>query len=134
MVVITGDLFKCVHLGTPSPDIWLWSLKLEVCTVSKQAVHILLEYFLVTGRNKVVAKVIFLHLFVILFTGRGGLPQCMLGYHPPGAIPSWSNTTPPGTDTPTLGPDPPRTRPPPGTDTPLGADPLYVMREPQKFI
>ena len=29
----------------------------------------------------IVAKVIFLHLSVILFTG--GLPQCMLGYHTP---------------------------------------------------
>ena len=44
---------------------------------------------LVTGRNKVVAKVIFLHLSVILFTG-GSLPQCMLGCQPPGA-----DTTPP---------------------------------------
>ena len=37
---------------------------------------------IITGRNEVVAKVIFLHLSVILFTG-GGLPQCMLGYCPP---------------------------------------------------
>ena len=36
---------------------------------------------LVTVRNEV-AKVMFLHLSVILFTGEG-LPQCMLGYHPP---------------------------------------------------
>ena len=36
--------------------------------------------FIFTGRNEVVAKVIFLHLFVILFTG-GCLPQCMLGNH-----------------------------------------------------
>ena len=35
----------------------------------------------ITGRNEVVAKVMFLQLCVILFTG-GGLPQCMLGYHP----------------------------------------------------
>ena len=40
--------------------------------VDKRAVRILLE---------VVAKVIFLHLSVILFTG-GCLPQCMVGYHP----------------------------------------------------
>ena len=32
-----------------------------------------------TDRNEVVAKVMFLHLSVILFTG--GLPQCMLGNH-----------------------------------------------------
>ena len=49
--------------------------------------------FIFTGRNEVVAKVIFLHLSVILFTG-GRLPQCMLGYHP-------------------LGADPPRADPPP---------------------
>ena len=30
------------------------------------------------------AKVMFLHLSVILFTGGGCLPQCMLGYTPPG--------------------------------------------------
>ena len=29
------------------------------------------------------AKVMFLHVSVILFRGGGGLPQCMLGYHPP---------------------------------------------------
>ena len=35
----------------------------------ERAVCIPLECILVTGRNEVVAKVIFLHLFVILFTG-----------------------------------------------------------------
>ena len=51
---------------------------------------------IITGRNEVVAKVIFLHLSVIhsVHRGGGGLPQCMLGY-------------PPGADT------PPRSRPPP---------------------
>ena len=33
------------------------------------------------------AKVMFLHVSVILFTG--GLPQGMLGYHPPGAVHAW---------------------------------------------
>ena len=37
-----------------------------------------------TVRNEV-AKVMFLHLSVILSTG-GGLPQCMLGYHPPPGV------------------------------------------------
>ena len=56
------------------------------------------------------AKVIFLHLFVILFTGGGCLSQCMLGYHSPlGA------DIPPEADTPC-------SRHPPGADTPLGAD------------
>ena len=50
------------------------------------------------GRNEVVAKVIFLHLSVILFTG-GVLPQCMLGYHPQTPDPPWT-PDPPGADTP----------------------------------
>ena len=67
----------------------------------------------ITGRNEVVAKVIFLHLFVILFTGGlPGLPQCMLGYHPQGQTPR--DQTPPGADT-------PQNRHPPEAD-PLGAD------------
>ena len=53
----------------------------------------------ITGRNEVVAKVMFLHLFVILFTGGGCLPRCMLGYHtPPGA--DTPQSRPPGADTP----------------------------------
>ena len=50
-----------------------------------------------TGRNEVVAKVIFLHLSVIHSVHRGGLPQCMLGYHhppPPGSRPPWEQTPP----------------------------------------
>ena len=78
---------------------------------------------IVTGRNEVVAKVIFLHLFVILFTG-GGLPQCMLGYHPRDQTPPEQTPqdqtpreqtppeqTPPGTRPPEQ--TPPGTRPPP---------------------
>ena len=40
-------------------------------------------------------KVMFLHLPVILFTGWGCLPQCMLGYTPPwpwAATPPWADT------------------------------------------
>ena len=51
-----------------------WQTTPQSCwhTVNKRAVRILLECNLVTGRNEVVAKVIFLHLFVILFMGGGG--------------------------------------------------------------
>ena len=53
---------------------------------------------LITGCNEVVAKVIFLHLSVILFTG-GGLPQHMLGHplqsrHPQSRHPPWEQTPP----------------------------------------
>ena len=52
-----------------------------------------------TGRNEVLAKVIFLHLFVILFTGGG----CLARRTPPGQVP-------------------PRTRYPPGPGTPPSPD------------
>ena len=92
-----------------------------------------------------------------VFTGvcdsvnRGGLPQCMLGYHhhppprtrPPRADPPWSRA--PGADpleqTPLLdqtpprsrppGPDPPWTRPPPGSrlrDT-INERPVRILLE-----
>ena len=64
-----------------------------------------------TGRNEVVAKVLFLHLSVILFTG-GVLPQCMLGYQPP-----QDQADPPRPGRPP--PDPPGPgRHPPGKQTP----------------
>ena len=53
-------------------------------------------------------KVMFLYLFVILFTGGGG-PQCMLEYTPPGRPLLADNT---------LG------RHPPGQTSPLGRHPL----------
>ena len=88
----------------------------EVPRVGKWAVCILLECFLVTGRNEVVAKVIFLHLFVIMFTGGGGSASVHTGIHPPGADPPGADyppeQTPPGADT------PPRPDPPPGKQTP----------------
>ena len=54
---------------------------------------------IVTGCNEVVAKVIFLHLFVILFTGGkggGGLPQCILGYQCPPPPQDQTPPPPPG--------------------------------------
>ena len=63
----------------------------------------------ITVRNEV-TKVMFLHLSVILFTG-GGLPQYMLGYHPPGP-----GTPPQRADPPRLGG--PRGQTPPRADHP----------------
>ena len=50
----------------------------------------------ITGRNEVVAKVIFLHLFVILFTGVGcdGIPEGTEADPLPGAEPPWSRHPP----------------------------------------
>ena len=75
------------------------------------------KYYLltfITGRNEVVAKVMFLHVCVILFTGgvsgQGENPTTP----PPGREnPPWSRH-PPQDQTP-LGPDPPGPDPPPGS-------------------
>ena len=57
---------------------------------------------IITSRNKVVAKVIFLHLFVIMFTvGRG---VCLS---------AWWDTTPPWEQTPPRADTSPRADPPP---------------------
>ena len=65
------------------------------------------EVYFFTGRNEVVAKVIFLHLFVILFTGGVSSrenPPCQ-GEPPPG------RETPPAKETPRQGePFPPAIR------------------------
>ena len=80
----------------------IWVCKLR--TVSNlDPIYHLTAIPIFTGRNEVVAKEIFLHLSVILFTGGGCLPQCMLGYPPEQT--------------------PPRSRQPPGSRHPLGADP-----------
>ena len=71
---------------------------------------------LFTGRNEVVAKVIFLHLFVILFTGGEGvcLNACWDTTPREQTPPPWEQTPPPWEQT----PPPPREQTPP----PLGAD------------
>ena len=69
----------CVNAPQPPPKPNLCSL---VPTFFLKIVILLCGYILLPPANEVWSKVIFLHLFVILFTG--GLPQCMLGCHPPG--------------------------------------------------
>ena len=83
---------------------------------------------LVTGRNEVVAKVMFLQVSVIhsVHRGGGGLPQCMLGYHPPGTRhPPRPGTHPPDRHTPRPG-TPPRDQ----ADTPPGPGPGRPPRDP----
>ena len=90
------------------------------------------------GTNEV-AKVMFLHLSVILFTGR--LPQCMLGCHPRDHVPPGPGThpwdhAPPGTMCP-LGPctsctrHTPRTMHPPWTMHPQDHAPPRTMHPPR---
>ena len=66
--------------------------------------------------NEVWGKVIFSEGCVKNSVCRGGLPQCMLGYHTP-----WSRH-PPGAGTP-LAADPPAADPPPGAGTPQSRHP-----------
>ena len=72
------------------------------------------------------AKVIFLHLSVIhsVHRGGGGLPQCMLGYPPPGADTPPEQTPPGSRHLPEADTNPPGSRYPPGADTPPGSSHL----------
>ena len=89
----------------------------------------LYEYLaIITRRNEVVAKVIFLHLFVILFTEGGSAsvhagipPPPSLSRHPPEQTPPGTRH-PPWADTP-WDQTPTQSRAPPGADTPPGPDP-----------
>ena len=92
--------------------------------------------WVITGRNEVVAKVVFLLMSVILLTG-GCLPQCMLGYHPPweqtppGSRPPWEQTNPrsrhlPGAD------NPPGSGHHPPEQTPPGSRPTRSRHPPGK--
>ena len=90
--------------------------------------HQPLGWNLVTDRNEVVAKVIFLHLSVILFTGGGSASMHAGIPNPPGP-----GRHPPGADTPSLTrqtpldqADPLQTR-----QNPPGADPSGPGRPPQ---
>ena len=89
---------------------------------------------IVTGRNEVVAKVMFLQVCVILFTGTVCLRQTPLGGDPPGQTPPGADIppqvrhtspgqtprqqTPPRSDPhpPRSDPHPPRSDPPPPTE------------------
>ena len=89
----TVNLFCISSLESKSP------VRLFQCTMLMS--HKDDSCLIFTGRNKVVAKVIFLHLSVILFTGgvsasvHAGIP------HPPGAdTPQSRHPPPPGADTP----------------------------------
>ena len=86
------------------------------------------NYF-VTGRNEVVAKVIFLHLFVILFTGgRGFCLNACWDINPPGSrlqppSPPPDQAPPPGSRLPARKQIHP---PPPGPGTPQSRDPPWT--------
>ena len=107
-------------------------------TGGQESLYIIISLnHVITGRNEVLAKVIFLHLFVILFTG-GGVPDQVHRprdqVHPPRpGTPPWTRYTPqdqvhppgPGTpprdQVPPLDQVPPQTRyTPPGTRYPPG--------------
>ena len=82
----------------------------------------LARFNLVTGRNEVVAKVMFLQVSVCP-RGAGCLPQCMLGCHTP--PPRWR--TPPDGEPPLDG-EPPY---PPGWRTPPDGEPPRMEKPPR---
>ena len=94
---------------------------------------------IITGRNEVVAKVMFLVVSVILFTGvvsasvHAGIPHLPPSRHPPGSRhPPWEQTLP-GADTPRG--DTPWEQTPPGADDPPGSrQPLLVANTPRHTV
>ena len=80
----------------------------------------LLRGIVITGHNEVEAKVIFLHLSVILFTGGRGSASVHAGMLPP----------PPGADTPRA--DTPQSRHPLGAETPQEQTPPPEQTPPGK--
>ena len=85
---------------------------------------------LITGRNEVVPKVMFLLMSVILLTQWGCLPQCMLGYHPPQEQSHPLGADTPQEQTPPGGRHPPGADIPPGADTPQEQTPLWSRHPP----
>ena len=78
--------------------------------------------FVITGRNEVVAKVIFLHLSVILFTGGGVSASVHAGMPSPKSSNPWSRHLPEQT--------PPKSRHPPEAHTPWEQTPLLEQTPP----
>ena len=99
-----NDLLNYFGFGPADKQASLISMCLRVVIniLGKAYKNIAISCFCVCYRPQTFAKVMFLHLSVILFTGRC-LPQCMLGYT--------HNPLPPGADT-------PRSRHPRGQTTP----------------
>ena len=95
---------------------WTWSRAGSTFT-SQNSSPTTVFIVLVTGRNEVVAKVIFLHLFVILFTRGGWYPTRHWGRTP---LPTGADPPGPGTPPPQTKHTPPdQTHPPrPGTPPP----------------
>ena len=120
----------------------------NICPNSILMFRLLLVYFIfVTDRNEVVAKVIFLHLSVILFTGgvsasvHAGIPHLPPRADTPlGADTPWSRHPPrsrhPLEQTPPPRRDPPRAdtpweQTPPRADTPQEQTPPWSRQNPQ---
>ena len=104
--------YPMLHLMFPSPP----------CEQTDACANI--RVFFITGRNEVVAKVMFLHVSVILLTGWvSGEPPPRPGRHTPPwtrqtppwqGEPPWTRHTPPAGRTPRHGDPPGRETPPPG--------------------
>ena len=93
-------IYTTALIKTMSPMLFMTFASAPALTRSTMHTSELDSTAFITGRNEVVAKVIFLQVCVC---PRGGcLPQCMLGCHTP---PRWR--TPPGWRTPLPPPPPP---------------------------
>ena len=111
--------FNKMQLGTSyfyEPHPWS-SCRITNVSMREPLVMVQLLLFIFTGRNEVVAKVMFLHVCVILFTGGvSGQGEPPRSRHPP---PGADTTTTPRADTfPGADTTPPQSRHPPRKHSP----------------
>ena len=113
---------------------FLCSINFYICQLISLCEDRLTKYiwvFDIYRKQRSWGEVIFSQASVILFTG-GGLPQCMLGYHPPARQTPSGKADAPRQGDPSGKADPPgketlqQGRPPPGKETPRCA--VYAGR------
>ena len=140
--------FPTLHSG---PSIFIMTVTLHVSKLSNQTTYVdimLMLYFIITVRNEV-AKVMFLHLSVILFTG-GMVCLSACWDTAPQEAPPWEahppppgsahlpqkhtlpGSTPPPGSTPSMGSTHPGNHPLPQGSTPPRKDPLPLGSTPQE--
>ena len=111
-------------------------LRYEQVTQNKLAICLMVKPFyvansVITGRNEIVARVIFLHLSVIHSVHRGGrgCASVHAWIPPPRTRPSRSGTTPLRTTPPQSRQTPPRDHTPPWDQTPPGSRLQHTVYE-----
>ena len=128
-ISVSTELKKCSTRNYLSVIDFLANL-LVVPQSNFPVIHRVGNFDIFAGRNEVVAKVIFLHLFVILFTGGGVCLSACRDTTPPGQTPPRADTPYPSEQTP-LKQTPPEQTPPQSRHSPGADKPPWSRHPPQ---